>query len=67
MKHVKVFEQFVNEGFTAYVDLKKAIKYHEDGDPYYNKTRLINMYNGLKSSDQTKAKKEYSEYFGING
>lgn len=64
MKHVKLFEQFINEGFTSFADLEKAIKYHEDGNPYYDNTRLINMYNHLKGSDQTKAKKKYSEYFG---
>ena len=55
-----------NESITTFADLEKAIKYHEEGIPYYDNTRLINMYNGLKGSDQTKAKKEYSEYFGMN-
>ena len=41
-----------------------AVNQHEKGVPYYDKTRLINIFNQLSSSDQVKAKKQYSEYFG---
>jgi len=54
----------VEEGFTKLADLDNAIRHHEDGNPYYDRTKLINIYNGLKSSDQEKAKKKYSEVFG---
>lgn len=65
MKHIQLFEDFLNEGFKKFADLENAIRHHEDGNPYYDRTKLINIYNGLKSSDQTKAKKQYSEYFGV--
>ena len=48
--------------YIELADLEKAIKHHEDGNPYYDNTRLITMYNRLKGSDQIKAKKKYSKY-----
>ena len=65
MKHIKLYEEFLNEGFTKFTDLESAIRHHEDGNPYYDRTKLINIYNGLKSSDQMKAKKKYSDIFGV--
>ena len=65
MEHIKVFEEFLNEGFTKLADLENAIRHHEDGNPYYDRTKLINIYNGLKSSDQTKAKNKWSDIFGV--
>jgi hypothetical protein len=65
-------ESIINESkvseanFKKFDDLKFAIRHHEDGNPYYDKIKLINIYNGLKSSDQQKAKKQYGEYFGVS-
>lgn len=79
MKHIKLFKDFIGEAwnyidksivseanFVKFDDLKFAIRHHEDGNPYYDKTKLINIYNRLKSSDQEKAKKQYGEYFGVS-
>jgi hypothetical protein len=67
VKHIHTFESFLNEGnnFKKFADLKIAISHHEDGNPYYDKTKLINMFNQLSSTDQAKARKEYGEYFGV--
>jgi hypothetical protein len=54
----------VNEDFAKFDTLKMAINQHEKGEPYYDKTRLINIFNQLDNPDQERAKKEYSEYFG---
>ena len=60
-------DESVNEGnnFQKFDDLKIAISHHEDGNPYYDKTKLVNMFNQLSSTDQAKARKEYGEYFGV--
>ena len=50
--------------FTTFADLETAIKYHEKDDTYYDETRLRNIFNQLKNSDQIKARKKYSKYFG---
>lgn len=52
------------ENFISFSNLENAIKKHEDGDVYYNETKLRNMFNQLKNSDQLKARKKYSQYFG---
>ena len=69
MKHVKLFEQFLNESNKAHNDvlniLKMAIKHHEEGNPYYDRTKLINIYNQLNNKDQQKAKKMYPEILGV--
>ena len=65
MKHIQLFEDFLNEGFKKFADLENAIRHHEDGNPYYDRTKLINIYNCLKSSDQTKAKNKWSDIFGV--
>ena len=44
--------------------LESAIKHHEKGDGYYDRTRLITIFNQLEASDQQKARTKYSEYFG---
>jgi hypothetical protein len=54
----------VNENFAKFDTLKMAVNQHEKGAPYYDKIRLINIFNQLSSSDQVKAKKQYSGYFG---
>jgi hypothetical protein len=54
----------MNEDFAKFDTLKMAINQHEKGEPYYDKTRLINIFNQLDNPDQERAKKEYSEYFG---
>jgi hypothetical protein len=45
-------------------DLETAIKHHEEGNPYYDETRLRTMFNKLTSANQEKARKKYSKYFG---
>ena len=57
-------EEPVNEDFEKFDTLKMAIVQHEKGSPYYDKTRLINIFNQLDSPDQERAKREYSQYFG---
>jgi hypothetical protein len=65
MKHIQSFEGFLNEGNLVSFDiLKKAVEQHEDGSLYYDETRLKNIFNQLDSKDQTRARKEYSKYFG---
>jgi hypothetical protein len=54
----------VNENFAKFDTLKMAVNQHEKGAPYYDKIRLINIFNQLSSSDQVKAKKQYRGYFG---
>lgn len=79
MKHIKLFEDFIGEAwnyideskvseanFAKFDDLKFAIRHHEDGNPYYDRTKLLNIFNQLKRSDQAKAKKEYGEHFGVS-
>ena len=61
---MKVSNESVNENFAKFDTLKMAVNQHEKGAPYYDKTRLINIFNQLSSSDQVKAKKQYSGYFG---
>jgi hypothetical protein len=60
----KTKNESVNENFAKFDTLKMAVNQHEKGAPYYDKTRLINIFNQLSSSDQVKAKKQYSGYFG---
>jgi hypothetical protein len=59
-----VKKTLMNEDFAKFDTLKMAINQHEKGEPYYDKTRLINIFNQLDNPDQERAKKEYSEYFG---
>ena len=54
----------LNEAFAKFDTLKMAIAQHEKGAPYYDKTRLINIFNQLDSPDQERAKREYSVFFG---
>jgi hypothetical protein len=61
---VKYIKALMNEDFAKFDTLKMAINQHEKGEPYYDKTRLINIFNQLDNPDQERAKKEYSEYFG---
>lgn len=56
-------EEPVNEDFAKFDTLKMAIVQHEKGAPYYDKTRLINIFKQLDSPDQERAKREYSQYF----
>ena len=56
-------EENLDENFAKFDTLKMAVNQHEKGAPYYDKTRLINIFNQLSSSDQVKAKKQYSGYF----
>lgn len=62
MKHVKLFEQFVDEG-KSFRDFETAVKHHEEGNPYYDRTKIINLYNQLNNSDQQKAKKTFPKVF----
>jgi hypothetical protein len=54
----------VNEA-KSFKDLEMAIKHHEEGNPYYDRTKLINIYNQLNNKDQQKAKKMYPEILGV--
>ena len=65
MKHIKLFEEFVNEG-KSFRDLETAIKHHEEGNPYYDRTKVINIYNQLSNKDQQKAKKSFPIIFEAN-
>lgn len=64
-----MFESFLNENlneankFTKFSDLEQAIKHHEKGNPYYDETKLISLFNQLSSSDQIKARNKYKKYF----
>ena len=64
MKHVKLFEQFVDEG-KSFRDFETAVKHHEEGHLSYDRTKLINIYNQLSNKDQQKAKKTYPEILGV--
>jgi hypothetical protein len=61
---MKPTTESVNENFAKFDTLKMAVNQHEKGAPYYDKIRLINIFNQLSSSDQVKAKKQYRGYFG---
>ena len=54
----------LKENFESFDNLESAIKHHEKGDGYYDRTRLITIFNQLEASDQQKARTKYSEYFG---
>ena len=54
----------LKENFESFDNLESAIKHHEKGDGYYDRARLITIFNQLKASDQQKARTKYSEYFG---
>ena len=56
--------QVLKENFESFDNLESAIKHHEKGDGYYDRARLITIFNQLKASDQQKARTKYSEYFG---
>lgn len=64
MKHIQLFEEFLNEA-KSFKDLEMAVKHHEEGNPYYDRTKLINIYNQLNNKDQQKAKKTYPEILGV--
>jgi len=53
----------VNEE-KSFADLEFAIGHHKKDNPYYDLTKLKNIFNQLKNNDQIKARKKYSEYFG---
>lgn len=53
----------LHENFISFSDLENAIKKHEEGNDYYNETKLRNMFNQLKNNDQVKARKKYNQYF----
>lgn len=53
----------LHENFISFSDLENAIKKHEEGNDYYNETRLRTMFNQLKNTDQVKARKKYNQYF----
>jgi len=59
-------QKILHENFISFNDLENAIKKHKNGVTYYDETRLKNMFNQLKSSDQSKAQKKYSQYFGFS-
>ena len=61
---MKSVNESVNGDFAKFDILKMAVVQHEKGAPYYDKTRLINIFNRLDSPDQERAKREYSQYFG---
>lgn len=54
----------LHENFIPFSNLENAIKKHEEGNIYYDETRLRTMFNQLKGNDQEKARKKYSQYFG---
>jgi len=57
--------EVLKEGnFKTFADLEFAIKAHERGDAYYDEIKLKSIFNQLKNSDQIKARKKYSDYFG---
>ncbi len=46
----------LHENFISFSDLEDAIKKYEEGNDYYNETKLKNMFNQLENNDQEKAK-----------
>lgn len=63
MKHVKVFEDFLNENFKPFSDLEFAIDQHEKDNHVYDRTKIVNIFNQLSSADQLKARKKYGDKF----
>lgn len=61
MKHIKNFNDFLTEHANL-KDLEAAIKHHEDGNPYYDKVKLRNIFNQLKSANQQAAREKYGNY-----
>ena len=64
LKKSELTEIIKKYNFESFDNLESAIKHHENGDGYYDRTRLITIFNQLEASDQQKAKTKYSEYFG---
>ena len=54
----------VGEEFASLKDLQFAIAQHEKGNFYYDATKLKNIFNQLKNSDQQKAKPELFKVLG---
>jgi hypothetical protein len=55
-------ESFLNE-FKSVKDFEFAIKHHEEGNPYYDETKLKSIFNQLSDADQKKAKTLYPKLF----
>jgi hypothetical protein len=66
MKHVKLFEDFLNENFKSFSDLEFAIDQHEKDNHVYDLTKIVNIFNQLSSADQLKARKKYGDKFFPN-
>ena len=64
LKKSELTEIIKKYNFESFDNLESAIKHHEKGDGYYDRTRLITIFNQLEASDQQKARTKYSEYFG---
>ena len=64
LKKSELTEIIKKYNFESFDNLESAIKHHENGDGYYDRTRLITIFNQLEASDQQKARTKYSEYFG---
>jgi len=64
LKKSELTEIIKKYNFESFDNLESAIKHHENGDGYYDRTKLINIFNQLEASDQQKARTKYSEYFG---
>ena len=50
----------------SFSDLETAVKHYDQGNPYYDRTKMINIYNQLSDIDQQKAKETFPELFGIS-
>ena len=64
LKKSELTEIIKKYNFESFDNLESAIKHHEKGDGYYDRARLITIFNQLQASDQQKARTKYSEYFG---
>jgi hypothetical protein len=64
LKKSELTEIIKKYNFESFDNLESAIKHHENGDGYYDRTKLITIFNQLEASDQQKARTKYSEYFG---
>ena len=64
-EEIKNLKKSLNEE-TSFGDLETAVRHYEQGNPYYDRTKMINIYNQLNDIDQQKAKETFPELFGTS-
>lgn len=66
IKNLKEQSKDIMTEEISFSDLETAVKHYDQGNPYYDRTKMINIYNQLSDIDQQKAKETFPELFGIS-